>query len=201
MDDDNKGQYPLLGDLVPWPLLLITCGAAMTVLVIETWVGRQAGNDWWQAATQNLDKPVYTAFLSVIIGNTVRLIKEGFMWLTREKARHEARVAARVAAEVREQVTAEVTERVAVEMREQVTAEVTERVAAEVREQVASEVREQVASEVEARVVVDVTERVGARVAAEVAAQVGAERDKAWAEWLKSQNILPPDTPPQLAAR
>lgn len=196
MDDDNKGQYPLLGDLMPWPLLLITCGAAMAVLVIETWVGRQAGNDWWQAATQNLDKPVYAAFLCVIIGNTVRLIKEGFMWLTREKARFRERVAAevaeRVTAEVTEQVTAEVTERVAVEMREQV--------ASEVREQVVSEVREQVVSEVEARVVVDVTERVGARVAAEVAAQVGAERDKAWAEWLKSQNILPPETPPQLSA-
>lgn len=183
VDDDSNGQYPLLGDLVPWPLLLITCGAAMTVLVIETWVGRQAGNDWWQAATQNLDKPVYTAFLSVIIGNTVRLIKEGFMWLTREKARHEARVAARVAAEVREQVTAEVTERVA----------------AEVREQVAAEVRGQVVAEIEAKVVVDVTERVGARVAAEVAAQVGSERDKAWVEWLKNQNITPPETPPQLS--
>ena len=172
MDDDNKGQYPLLGDLVLWPLLLITCGAAMTVLLIETWVGRQAGNDWWQAATQNLDKPVYTAFLCVIVGNTVRLAKEGIMWLTKEKSR----------------------------FREQVAAEVAERVTAEVTARVAAEVREQIASEVEARVVVDVTERVGARVAAEVAAQVGAERDKAWAEWLKSQNILPPDTPPQLSA-
>ena len=150
VDDDSNGQYPLLGDLVPWPLLLITCGAAMTVLVIETWVGRQAGNDWWQAATQNLDKPVYTAFLSVIIGNTVRLIKEGIMWLAREKARYKARVIAEVA----EKVTAEVTERVAAEMREQ------------------------------------------------VAAQVGSERDKrdkAWVEWLKDQNITPPETPPQLS--
>ncbi len=191
VDDDSNGQYPLLGDLVPWPLLLITCGAAMTVLVIETWVGRQAGNDWWQAATQNLDRPVYTAFLSVIIGNTVRLIKEGIMWLAREKARHEARVAARVAAEVREQVTAEV--------REQVVAEVETRLAAELREQVAAELREQVAAEVEPKVVVDVTERVGSRIAAEVAAQVGSERDKAWVEWLKNQNITPPETPPQLS--
>ena len=170
VDEDSNGQYPLLGDLVPWPLLLITCGASMTVLVLETWVGRQAGNDWWQAATQNLDKPVYTAFLSVIIGNTVRLIKEGFMWLTKEKARHEARVAARVAAEVREQVTAEVTERVSAEVREQVVTEVEARLTAELREQ--------------------------------VAAQIGSERDKrdkAWVEWLKNQNITPPETPPQLS--
>lgn len=147
VDDDSNGQYPLLGDLVPWPLLLITCGASMTVLVIETWVGRQAGNDWWQAATQNLDKPVYTAFLSVIIGNTVRLIKEGIMWLAKEKSRFRERVSAEVAAKV--------------------TAEVTERLTAELREQ--------------------------------VAAQVGSERDKAWVEWLKNQNITPPETPPQLS--
>ena len=116
MDDDQDRQYPLLGDLVPWPLLLITFCLSMTVLVIETWVGRQAGNDWWQAGTQNLEKPVYAAVLCVIAGNTARLIKEGIMWLAKEKARHEARVI--------------------------------------------------------------------------------AERDKAWVEWLKSQNITPPQTPP-----
>lgn len=160
-DDGDDGNYPLLGDLVPWPLLLITFGAAIAVLVIETWVGRQAGNDWWQAVTQNLEKPVYTAFLCVIAGNTARLAKEGIMWLAKEKARYKARVAAEVA--------------------EKVAAEVTERVAAEVRELVTTEV----------------TEQVGARVAA----QVGSERDKAWVEWLKSQNITPPETPPQLSER
>ena len=151
-DDGDDGNYPLLGDLVPWPLLLITFGAAMAVLVIETWVGRQAGNDWWQAVTRNLEKPVYTAILCVIAGNTVRLAKEGIMWLAKEKARHEARVAARVAAEVTAQVTAEFE----------------------------------------------------TRIAAEIAAQVGSERDKrdkAWVEWLKSQNITPPETPPQLSER
>ena len=206
-DDGSDGNYPLLGDLVPWPLLLITFSASMTVLVIEIWIGRQAGHDWWQAITQNLEKPVYTAFLCVIVGNTARLAKEGFMWLTREKARHEARVAARVAAEVREQVTAEVREQVTAEMRGQVAAEVREQVAAEVREEVTAEVTErvsaevrgQVAAEVETRVAVEVMERVGARVAAEVAAQVGSERDKAWVKWLKSQNITPPQTPPQLS--
>lgn len=116
VDDDRDGQYPLLGDLVPWPLLLITCCVSMTVLVVETWLGRQAGNDWWQAGTQSLEKSVYAAALCVIIGNTVRLAKEGFMWLRKEKARHGERVA--------------------------------------------------------------------------------AERDKAWIEWLKSQNITPPQTPP-----
>ena len=151
-DDGDDGNYPLLGDLVPWPLLLITFGAATAVLVIETWVGRQTGNDWWQAVTRNLEKPVYTAFLCVIAGNTVRLAKEGIMWLAKEKARHEARVAARVAAEVTAQVTAEFE----------------------------------------------------TRIAAEIAAQVGSERDKrdkAWVEWLKSQNITPPETPPQLSER
>lgn len=163
-DDGDDGNYPLLGDLVPWPLLLITFGATMAVLVIETWVGRQAGNDWWEAVTQNLEKPVYTAFLCVIAGNTARLAKEGIMWLAKEKARYKARVAAEIA----EKVAAEVTERVSAEVREQVTAEVTE--------------------QVEAR----------------VAAQVGSERDKrdkAWVEWLKSQNITPPETPPQLSER
>lgn len=160
-DDGDDGNYPLLGDLVPWPLLLITFGAAMAVLVIETWVGRQAGNDWWQAGTENLEKPVYTAFLCVIAGNTARLAKEGIMWLAKEKDRFRKRVAAEVA--------------------EKVAAEVTERVSAEVRELVTTEV----------------TEQVGARVAA----QVGSERDKAWVEWLKSQNITPPETPPQLSER
>lgn len=163
-DDGDDGNYPLLGDLVPWPLLLITFGAAMAVLVIETLVGRQAGNGWWQAVTQNLEKPVYAAFLCVIAGNTVRLAKEGIMWLAKEKDRFRKRVAAEVA----EKVAAEVTERVSAEVREQVTAEVTE--------------------QVEAR----------------VAAQVGSERDKrdkAWVEWLKSQNITPPETPPQLSER
>ena len=153
MDDDHQDrQYPLLGDLVPWPLLLITFCVSMAVLVLETWVGRQAGNDWWQASTQNLDKPVYAAALCVIVGNTVRLVKEGFMWLSKEKARHEARVAARVAAEV--------------------TAEVTDKVTAEV------------------------TDKVTAAVTAEVADRVTAARDKAWVEWLKDQNITPPQTPP-----
>lgn len=176
-DDGDDGNYPLLGDLVPWPLLLITFGAAMAVLVIETWVGRQAGNNWWQAVTQNLEKPVYTAFLCVIAGNTARLAKEGIMWLAKEKARYKARVAAEIA----EKVTAEVTERVSAEVTERVSAEVTERVSAEVREQVTAEV----------------TEQVGARVAA----HIGSERDKAWVEWLKSQNITPPETPPQLSER
>ena len=148
MDDDQDRQYPLLGDLVPWPLLLITFCLSMTVLVIETWVGRQAGNDWWQAGTQNLEKPVYAAVLCVIAGNTVRLVKEGIMWLAKEKARHEARVAARVAAKV----TAEVTDKVTTEVTAAVTATVTDKVT--------------------------------------------AERDKAWADWLQSQNITPPQTPP-----
>ena len=141
-DDDNSGQYPLLGDLVPWPLLLITFGAATAVLVIETIIGRQAGKDWWQASTENLDKAVYIAFLTVIAGNTLRLAKEGFMWLRKEKARFRERVAAEVTAQVTEQVTALVT--------------------------------------------------------ALVTDLVSAERDKAWNDWLKSQNITPPDTPPTL---
>ena len=161
MDDDHQDrQYPLLGDLVPWPLLLITFCVSMTVLVVETWVGRQAGNDWWQAGTQNLDKPVYAAALCVIVGNTVRLVKEGFMWLSKEKARHEARVAARVAAEVTDKVTAEVTDKVT------------------------------------AAVTAEVTDKVTAAVTAEVADRVTAARDKAWVEWLKDQNITPPQTPP-----
>lgn len=121
---------------VTWPLLLITFCLSMTVLVIEIWVGRQAGSDWWQAGTQNLEKPVYAAILCVIAGNTIRLAKEGIMWLAKEKARHEARVAARVAAKVTAEVTAAVTDKVT------------------------------------------------------------AERDKAWADWLQSQNIAPPQTPP-----
>ena len=192
-DDGDDGNYPLLGDLVPWPLLLITFGAAMAVLVIETWVGRQAGNDWWQAVTQNLEKPVYTAILCVIAGNTARLAKEGIMWLAKEKARYKARVTAEVA----EKVAAEVTERVSAEVREQVSAEVTERVSAEVREQVSAEVTERVSAEVREQVTAEVTEQVGARVAA----HIGSERDKAWVEWLKSQNITPPETPPQLSER
>ena len=141
-DDDNSGQYPLLGDLVPWPLLLTAFGAATAVLVIETIIGRQAGKDWWQASTQKLDKAVYIAFLTVIAGNTLRLAKEGFMWLRKEKARFRERVAAEVTAQVTEQVKA------------QVTAQVTD--------------------------------------------LVSAQRDKAWNDWLKSQNITPPDTPPTL---
>ena len=38
--------------------------------------------------------------------------------------------------------------------------------------------------------------RVAARVAAEVTDKVTAARDKAWVEWLKDQNITPPQTPP-----
>ena len=124
----------------------------MTVLVIEIWVGRQSGSDWWQAGNQNLEKPVYAAILCVIAGNTARLAKEGIMWLAKEKARHEARVAARVAAKV----TAEVTDKVTAAVTDKVTTEVT----------------------------------------AAVTDKVTAERDKAWADWLQSQNITPPQTPP-----
>ena len=166
-DDDNSGQYPLLGDLVPWPLLLITFGAATAVLVIETIIGRQAGKDWWQASTQNLDKAVYIAFLTVIAGNTLRLAKEGIMWLSKEKARFRERVAA----EVTEQVTAQVTEQVTTLVTAQVTEQVTTQVTTQVTEQVTA-------------LVTDL---------------VSAERDKAWNDWLKSQNITPPDTPPTLA--
>lgn len=161
-DDDNSGQYPLLGDLVPWPLLLTAFGAATAVLVIETIIGRQAGKDWWQASTQNLDKAVYIAFLTVIAGNTLRLAKEGFMWLRKEKARFRERVAAEVTAQVTEQVTTQVTEQVTAQVTEQVTTQVTEQVTA---------------------LVTDL---------------VSAQRDKAWNDWLKSQNITPPDTPPTL---
>ncbi len=35
-----------------------------------------------------------------------------------------------------------------------------------------------------------------ARHEARISAKVTAERDKAWVEWLKDQNITPPQTPP-----
>ena len=35
-----------------------------------------------------------------------------------------------------------------------------------------------------------------ARAEARISAKVAAARDKAWVEWLKSQNITPPQTPP-----
>ena len=41
-----------------------------------------------------------------------------------------------------------------------------------------------------------VAARVAAKVTAEVTDKVTAERDKAWVDWLQSQNIAPPQTPP-----
>ena len=48
----------------------------------------------------------------------------------------------------------------------------------------------------EARVAARVAAEVTAEVTDKVTTEVTAERDKAWADWLQSQNITPPQTPP-----